>query len=268
MDGTIRELCSPREDEPTALMEFMEKVPGYRSAIQSLYDFMVNPQEPGDAAVNQEPADLLETVGLERSRNLALTFFALNYEMAAPAQFDWTPLWRHQIAVGVIIDFLYDVLNLRRSGLEYVTGLTHDLGKTILAEMFPFAFFTALTRAFQEKIPLAPCESEMFGIDHAELMAHWLREHEFSPALAEAIALHETPDKIKKNLLAHALVSANHLVKQIGIGFCGNSVLDPRPWAEIPSTIALWEGRGNKEYSFEDFTRDILGQFEYFPDLL
>ena len=185
------------------------------------------------------------------------------------AHFDWTPLWRHQISVGVVIDFIYDALDLKRSGLEYAAGAFHDIGKMILAELFPFAYFTVMNRAFQEEISLVVCEREIFGIDHAELGALWLRDQELSAPLVEAIGLHETPEKIPKRLLlAHALVSANHLVKHFGIGYSGNPVLDPRPWDELPSTRALWEGRVNKEYSYEDFTRDILGQFEQFPDLL
>jgi hypothetical protein len=30
----------------------------------------------------------------------------------------------------------------------------------------------------------------------------------------------------------------------------------------------MWEARGNKGYAYEDFTRDILDQFEHFPDLV
>ena len=71
-----------------------------------------------------------------------------------------------------------------------------------------------------------------------------------------------------RDRLSHALVSVNHLVKQIGIGYSGNSMLDPRPWEQLPSTTIIWEARGNKEYPFENFTGDILDQFESFPDLV
>jgi len=57
-------------------------------------------------------------------------------------------------------------------------------------------------------------------------------------------------------------------VKQIGIGYGGNSMLDPRAWEELPSTGVLWEARGNRDYLFDAFARDILGQFESFPDLV
>jgi putative nucleotidyltransferase with HDIG domain len=169
----------------------------------------------------------------------------------------------------VVLDFIYDALDLKRCGLEYAAGAFHDIGKMILAELFPFAYFTVMNRSMQESLPLASCEREMFGISHAEMGANWLKENEFPQGLVDAVAQHEMPTRIgRRALLSHALVSANHLVKQIGIGYSGNSMLDPRPWEELPSTGFIWDARGNQEYPFEDFVRDILGQFESFPDLL
>jgi hypothetical protein len=109
----------------------------------------------------------------------------------------------------------------------------------------------------------------MFKITHAEIAAQWMREYDLPNAMIEAIKLHETGAAVsKRNTLAHALISVNHLVKQLGIGYSGNAVLDPHPWEEHPSTHLIWEARGNVEYAYEDFTRDILTQFETFPDLV
>jgi len=266
---TIRDLCRPRAEQPEALIEALEKVPGYDHAIRSLFDFMANPETEADQGINQAPIDLIETIGDVRAHNLALTFFTLNYDWTPSPNFDWMPLWRHQISVGIVIDFLHDALNLKRCGLEYPVGAFHDIGKFILAELFPFAYFTALKRSLHEQIPLTVCEKEMLGTDHTEIGAAWVKEQGLPPLLADAIAQHETPDKIhRRSLLTHALVSANHLVKQIGIGYSGNSSLDERPWEELPSTRILWEARGTKDYAYEDFTADILNQFENFPDLI
>jgi len=267
--NTLRDLCHPREEEPEALVEVMEKVPGYEPAVRSLVDFMITPQDESERAANLPAAEALETLGLERAHNLALTFFALNYEAPKSSQFDWTPLWRHQITVGIVMDFIYDALSLKRNGLEYVAGMSHDIGKLILSDLFPYAYFTAINRSLQEEQPLVECERKMFGIDHAEIGADWLSGQGLPNALVEAVALHETPEKIpRRSLLAHALMSVNHLVKQIGIGFSGNSLLDPRPWEQLPSTGVLWEARGNKDYVFDDFARDILEQFQNFPDVM
>ena len=267
--GTIRDLCRSRAEDPASLAEAMEKVPGYGAALRALADFMNSPEDESEKAAHLEPLVVLETLGLERSRHLALTFFAINYEFQKTTQFDWAPLWRHQISTGIIIDFLYDALNLKRVGVEYAAGAVHDIGRLILAEIFPFACFTAMNRALKEEISLTDCELETFGIDHGELGATWLREKELPQALVDAIMFHDTPEKIqRRSLLAHALVSANHLVKQFGIGYSGNPWLDPRPWEELPSTRIIWEARGNKEYLYEDFVQDILGQFQKFPDLI
>ncbi len=269
MAGTISDLCKPHAEEPEALAEVMEKVAGYDPAVRALVDFMVNPQDESERAIHMPIPEVLEILGLERARNLALTFFALNYEAPRSSNFEWLPCWRHQVSTGIVMDFMYDALNLKRSGLEYVTGAFHDIGKLVLAELFPFAYFTTMNRALQETIPLSRCETEMFGINHAEIGALWLKERHMPNALVEAVALHETPERINRRLLlAHALVSANHLVKQIGIGYSGNCQLDPLPWEELPSTGALWEARGEKDYVFDDFARDILDQFQNFPDLM
>ncbi|MCE0498407.1 MAG: protein kinase [Methylacidiphilales bacterium] len=267
--NTLRDLCHPRAEEPGALAEVMEKVPGYEPAVRLLADFMNNPQNESERAVNLPAAEVLETLGLERAHNLALTFFALNFEAPKLTQFDWTPLWRHQISVGIVIDFFYDALNLKRTGLEYVAGMSHDVGKLILAELFPYVYFTAINRSLQEQQSLVECERAVFGIDHAEIGSDWLKGQELPHALVEVVALHETPEKIpRRSVLAHALCSANHLVKQIGIGYSGNHLLDPRPWEQLPSTLVLWEARGNKQYVYDDFARDMLEQFQTFPDLI
>ena len=107
------------------------------------------------------------------------------------------------------------------------------------------------------------------SINHAEVGALWLKDQDFSHVLVDAVAQHETPERInRRSLLAHALVSTNHLVKQLGIGYSGNPMLDPRAWEELPSTGTIWEARGNKDYAFNNFAHDILGQFENFPDLV
>jgi serine/threonine protein kinase len=269
LENTIRDLCEPREDDPAALAEVMQQVPGYESAVRMLVDFMINPDGTDPSAESMPATEALETLGLVRARNLAITFFSLNYETPKSPVFDWTPLWRHQISVGVVMDFLYDALDLNRTGFEYATGAFHDIGKMILAELFPFAYFSVINQSVGDARSLYTCEMEMFGMSHAEAGANWLKSNDFPPAMVEAVLRHETPARVGKGtILPHALASANQLVRQIGIGYSGNALLDVHPWPEMPSTQYLWEARGNRDYEYDDFANDILNQFEQFPDLL
>jgi serine/threonine protein kinase len=272
MVHTIKNLCQPKKDNPKDLIYAMENVPGYDYAVRSLADF-VYPQAPTYNAQGEpvvpEPMQILETLGFERARNLAGTFYSLNYEMGTHNQFEFFSLWRHQLAVTTVIDFMFDALKLNRSGLEFVAGAFHDIGKMVMAELFPEQYFAVLARSLLYEIPLVQCEREAFGLDHAELAEMWLLYCKVNPTLAQIIGLHESPEAVKqRSVLTHALISANYLVKQLGIGYSGNCLMESRQWDLLPSTQIVWEARRSKAYTFESFKDDFIKQFEQFPDLL
>jgi hypothetical protein len=126
-----------------------------------------------------------------------------------------------------------------------------------------------MNRSMQEELSLVACEREIFGIDHAEICAIWMKKNELPAAMVDAISQHETPERIHRHpLLTHALISANQLVKQLGIGYSGNSLLGPVTWVESASTGAIFDARGEREYNFDSFAHDILDHFQNFPDLV
>jgi HD-like signal output (HDOD) protein len=228
---------------------------------------------PPDETVESRPInsmpDILEMVGLERSRNIGMVLNCINEETGDFPPFTFMPLWRHQLAVALIVDFMYDALELERTGLEFVAGAFHDVGKIIFAELFPEDYSYTVAQAFLYQKFLSTSERENFGIDHAELAAYWLRHHGLPTDLASAIFPHENRQKLKNGgVLDHAIFSANQLAKQIGIGFSGNVGLSSTPWQEMRSTQFVWEARGNRSYSYTTFTADFLDQFKSFPELL
>ncbi len=100
----------------------MDKVPGYESAVRLLVKFMINPNGDDDSSERMSAVEASKTLGLERARNLAIHLLRPQLRKPESPTFDWTPLWRHQITVGIVMDFLYDALDLKRSGFEYVTA--------------------------------------------------------------------------------------------------------------------------------------------------
>ncbi|HSI87108.1 MAG: protein kinase [Candidatus Methylacidiphilales bacterium] len=262
---TLLDLCRVGEVTEEEVDVACEKFPGFRDAMMSIAQFMNN----GDEA--EDEADAVEVLGPERVRNMALTFWMLSYDYKGNENYQFNVFWQHSITTGFIVDFMYDALDLKRTGLEYVSGLTHDVGKLLLAEIYPFAFFGVMRQSIIKTSSMAVEERSAFGIDHAEIGALWLNSLDFPSQLTSAIALHENldnPDLTKgKHLLANALISANGLCKQLGIGYSGDAWL-PAAWPELDATRILWEARRNTDYAFEDFTEDFLSQFEQFPELL
>jgi serine/threonine protein kinase len=265
MVGTLKELCHAAEGDVDDLLDAFEKVPGFKDAAAAVAQFMA--MSSGEPV--QDGMAILEVLGLTRARTLALTFFMLNFEYSEPSNFDWRPLWQHQISVGLIIDFMYDALELQRTGMEYAAGLTHDIGKLVLSELYPFVYFSIMDAAIKTEKPLIKYEKDLLGITHGEMGQIWLTDRGFPSALADIAKIHDTPEiTLRKSLLAHALISANHLCQLLGIGYSGNYVLDPRPWEDLPSTYAIWEARHRRDYTFDSFTQDFLTQFQNFPDLV
>lgn len=265
MVKTLQQLCHPGKGREEDICVAFEKVPNFHAAAYGLAKFMGSAE---DHQLNDE--NVIETLGLVRCNTLALTYFAFHYEMRGSVNFDWYPLWNHQMAVGLVMDFMYDALNIRRTGLEFVTGLIHDIGKIILAELYPFGYFCALEKStsLQERLPRY--EREILGMDHAELAEVWLDKNLFPKEMVDAIAIHARGglNSQKNTLLAHALYSANQFCKEMGIGYSGEPVLGEVPWAEMDSTALLWQKRRRMGYSYEDFVADFHEQFKLFPDMI
>jgi serine/threonine protein kinase len=263
--NTIRDMCSGVEGEPNDMLQSMEEIPGLRNTMFLLAYFIA--QEEADQVTNDEEA--LYMVGLSRARNLALFHFSLAFEWHPIKSFDFLPMWQHQLATALIVDLLYDALVLKRTGIEFVAGLYHDIGKLILSEMYPYGYYGALNRSIIEEASLSQCEIDFMGMNHAQMGEYWLRERRLPYALVDVIAHHEDPDLSRKHaLLAHAVCSANHLAKQLGFGYSGNAIMDSCSWEQHPSTEYLWESRGHDEFTWEEFSHNFLSQLGSFPDLL
>jgi serine/threonine protein kinase len=259
---TMTELCRPLEGDVDDLLNAFEKFPGFYDQMYALASFL----DQGEREI-EAPEDILEIIGLTRMRSLALTSYMLNHEVAPAREFDWKPLWQHQIAVGLAVEIMYEVLSIKTSGFEFAAGLFHDYGKIILGELKPYAYFCVLQKSLHEEIPLVKCEQEIFGIDHAQIAEEWMRSAQVPAGLVAVAGIHESPEQIKrKSLLSHAVYSANHLIKQVGCGYSGNSLMDPRRWDELPSTQLVWE-MSNGEYPWEDFVTAFFQQFQQFPEI-
>lgn len=264
LEHTLADLANGAAGQYDDMIVAFEKVPGFWEAAYSLAVFM----EPLEGEEVLSPDDVLEILGLTRARQLALAHFTLKFEWKEPREFNWKPHWNHLLAVGCIMDFMYDALDLKRSGLEFATGFMHGLGKYILSEIYPYSYFRCLDQCIKQERPLHELEMEMLGITSGNMLGIWSAEKGFPGGLSDVFTRFESPENLKKkSVLSHALVSANHLSKLNGIGYSGDVCLDPRPWDELPSTTYIWELRRNRDYSYEDFTQGFLEQFGQFPDL-
>ena len=286
MASELKAMQTDAKEDLRELMQALLTVPSYKETLEVLSNFMANASD----ARPQSDAEKIELVGLERSRNMALTAIALYRPWQGERPLNWHGYWQHQIYTGILAEFLVDMLGLPATGLEYLGGLVHDIGKLVLAELYPAKTIAVWMYAFEQNLSLSSVEQQYFGVDHAQIGQEWLQRHKFSRSLRYTVAFHENPENCyqllmesgRKNLLAsmmsssrdeeidlmtHLIACANTLTRELGLGYSGDPKLDQTPWIEQPTTKVVFDSRTKDEVTMEDFQEFFLVTCRNLPEL-
>jgi serine/threonine protein kinase len=287
MASDLKAMQAGTSEDLRSLIQALLTVPSYKETLEVLSTFMANASD----ARPQSDAEKIELVGLERSRNIALTAIGLYRPWQGERPLNWHGLWQHQIYTGILAEFLADMLGLPVTGMEYIGGLVHDIGKLVLAELFPAKMIGVWLYAFEQNLPLSQVEHEYFGVDHAQIGQEWMHRHKFHRSLRYLVAFHEYPENCyqvlvessRKNLLTsmissstkdeeidlltHLVACANVLAKELGLGYSGNPRLDQTPWLEQPTTKLLFDARSKEDVTIEEFGDFFLKTCSNLPDL-
>jgi hypothetical protein len=269
-----------------SLIEALLLVPSYKETLEVLSGFMANASD----ARPQSDAEKIELVGLERSRNIALTAISLYRPWQGERPLNWHGLWQHQVYTGLLAEFIVDMLGLPATGMEYLCGAVHDIGKLVLAELYPAKTIGVWMHAYEQNLPLAHVERQYFGVDHAQVGQEWLNRHRFDRTVRYVTAYHEEPENCSAalaqsgkmafvtamitgnkddeiNLLTHLIYCANTLAKELGLGYSGNPRLDQVAWIDQPTTQLIFDSRSKEEVTLEEFGEFFMETCKGLPDL-
>ncbi|MBK8801368.1 MAG: HDOD domain-containing protein [Fibrobacteres bacterium] len=166
----------------------------------------------------------IQRLGLRALKGLV---FALTLPRAFPAgsTFPTRALWRHSLAVAALAGSLCEELSLSLAQKDeaWMGGLIHDIGALALATLAPNEYQHLLDRLTQNATDgidseIAEIEREVFGIDHAEFGAIFLRENWRMPDPMPQVAAHHH-DLGGMDLPNAGLVSTIHIV-HVANGIC------------------------------------------------
>ena len=281
----LRAMQKDSSEDLRSLIQALLLVPSYKETLDELSTFMANASD----ARPQSDAEKIELVGLERSRNFAMMSIGLYRPWQPERPLNWNELWQHQVYTGLLAEFIVDMLGLPATGMEFLCGAVHDIGKLVLAELYPTKTLAVWFRAYEQNLPLTEVEHEYFGVDHAQIGQEWLHRHKFQPMVRYVAAFHEDPSaclaalaRSKKinlmsmisssqdeqiNQLTHLIACANVLAKELGLGYSGNPVLDQTPWNGQPITEAVFECCTKDEVTKEGFDEFFMETCKQLPDL-
>jgi putative nucleotidyltransferase with HDIG domain len=176
-------------------------------------------------------------LGMDALRNMALavcTYDSLAGAHASP-YFSRRAFWKHAAAVGILAKHLAVAAKYSKPDEAFVAGLLHDIGKVILDRYFDAEFGRALGLAHTKELPLAQCELEVLGFDHALAGAELARNWNFPPQLVAAIEHHHEP--AAGDALGALVAVADVMAKAWKLGNSGDSILQtigPVVWAQVP----------------------------------
>ena len=180
-------------------------------------------------------------LGVRQIRQLAMVTPVIEdfQKLAGSAVFPWREFWQHCIGTAIITREVVTAVMVPSDEADYVAGLVHDVGKIVMASAFPNQFAEVHRQIANGATDLLATETEVLGLDHAELGAIYLHNHNLPEVMVDVARYHHRATEAKQNApLVAAVQTADMLVRYAKIGTSGN----PEPVSEDdPFTSKAWQ---------------------------
>ncbi|OIO60865.1 MAG: histidine kinase [Verrucomicrobia bacterium CG1_02_43_26] len=174
--------------------------------------------------------DAIFYLGLKQVRELALAtpiIEELNTLQSKFKDIDWQMLWRHSIGTAIVSREILSIANYHcDDDTDYLIGLVHNIGKIVMAYVFPEHFINLVNFKAKNSQEYIQKERTVLGWDHAAIGAYYLKRHQVSPDIIEAVRFQQEPQQAPEySLLAAAVQVADCMVRSVGVN--GIEQLDP-----------------------------------------
>ena len=170
----------------------------------------------------------IQVMGLRDLRNLVISVVTRGlFNSKGPVA---DALWSHSLGVALGCRILSSYFKQRDSEQAFLAGLLHDVGQMMLLYHDRESFIHIIRESSKQKVSLATCEREFYGVDHATLGAMLLEYWELDKEVCQAVGTHHNPDlETEPRSLSAMLVVADYLAFKASLGFY--AVSEPPPAA-------------------------------------
>lgn len=236
IETALRELLHADNRFTTQISEVIRRDPSLTARllrlVNSVYYGLTSPVNSIEEAVFY--------LGVRQIRQLAVVTPVIEdfQKLAGSTSFPWREFWQHCIATAILTRELTSSLSRTEDDSDYVAGLVHDVGKIVMASAFPQHFQAIYLEEpeFPEEDLLAR-EKRILGVDHTELGAIYLSQHQLPGVLFEVARHHHDPENCHKSReLAAAVNIADMLARFARIGSSGNDApVEDESWLHTPA---------------------------------
>lgn len=131
-------------------------------------------------------------VGIQEVRRIAISVGTIDTFSHFRGKIDWKRFWLHNILVARLSDRTASIFR-SCSGIEYLAGLIHDVGKLVIEHYFPREFDQIILGAYAKQCTHAAMEMELLGLDHTQIGAAVCSCLKVPHHLRQAIRYHHDP---------------------------------------------------------------------------
>ena len=241
IETALRELLHADNRFTTQISEVIRRDPSLTARllrlVNSVYYGLNNPVNSIEEAVFY--------LGVRQIRQLAVVTPVIEdfQKLAGSSGFQWREFWQHCIATAILTRELTSSIMRLEDESDYVAGLVHDVGRIVMASAFANHFNAIyLDDDRDPEESLLDRERRILGVDHTELGAIYLSQHQLPPVLVEVTRYHHQPEKcVKARELAAAVHIADMLARYARIGTSGNnSPVEDGSWLESSAWRILY----------------------------
>lgn len=247
INNALRELLSADQRYTAQISEIIRRDPSLTARLLRL----VNSVYYGLSSPVNSIEEAVFYIGIRQIRQLAMLTPVIEdfQKLAGNVSYNWREFWQHCIGTAIMAREIMSIVNVLNDESDYVAGLVHDVGKIIMASVFPQHFAEIHRRTREMPLELREVENEVLGIDHAELGAIYLENYKLPDFMVEVTRYHHHPDEASRYIPIVCSVNiADTLVRFARIGSSGNTFqVIQNQWINSPAWQILFPHQSETE---------------------
>jgi len=136
----------------------------------------------------------VELMGELKLASMSRELVTMEERLLQARPFTWARFWMFQIAVARTARQTCTYLEFHDMAAQaYTAGLLHDLGKLLLAHLYPFGWQAILAYSHQQNVPTAEAEKKFIGCTARDLAERFAQKHGLPTCYRQVMVWLEKP---------------------------------------------------------------------------
>ncbi len=251
-------------DDPGVSVDQVVEIVQYDQAITANVLKICNSAYYGLARKVRSLQEGLVLLGNSELKNIILTGTVVKFFQQDNKGYDLSggELWKHAVATGIISRIVSERTQNSEPASLFTAALLHDIGKVVLNSFVDRYFEQIIVLVDEEGYSFLEAETEMLGINHAEVGAKIAESWNFPQDIVQPIRLHHRPeDAADDDSITPIIYLANIITLSIGVGV-GRDGLSYRGKKEVMTRY------GMKARDLQEIAVDFYENYGKVQDML